>query len=229
MIADFVKREYRNCRRNLITSARYGAHRTRPGVSGNFVSPALAQLVGAADALAGGMRPSGDRARLDGHVHPRHAVSSRQSRAAPPALAAGGFGLPRLPVRIAGGGAGRLSGPHGCVRAGRRDVLRNIFLSAGTISRLRACVPKWPRRSESARTISAGRAAIAASRRLGCGSPGAKSPASIRRSESKSRPARCIARNTAPRNYARPWAKVDEANLFYVNVPYGDSGAYVWI
>jgi hypothetical protein len=23
--------------------------------------------------------------------------------------------------------------------------------------------------------------------------------------------------------------KVDEANLFYVNVPYGDSGAYVWI
>ena len=24
-------------------------------------------------------------------------------------------------------------------------------------------------------------------------------------------------------------AKVDEANLFYVNVPYGDSGAYVWI
>jgi hypothetical protein len=23
--------------------------------------------------------------------------------------------------------------------------------------------------------------------------------------------------------------KIDEANLFYVNVPYGDSGAYVWI
>jgi hypothetical protein len=24
-------------------------------------------------------------------------------------------------------------------------------------------------------------------------------------------------------------AKIDEANLFYVNLPYGDSGAYVWI
>jgi hypothetical protein len=24
-------------------------------------------------------------------------------------------------------------------------------------------------------------------------------------------------------------SKIDEANLFYVNVPYGDSGAYVWI
>jgi len=24
-------------------------------------------------------------------------------------------------------------------------------------------------------------------------------------------------------------AKISEANLFYVNVPYGDAGAYVWI
>ncbi len=27
----------------------------------------------------------------------------------------------------------------------------------------------------------------------------------------------------------RALGKVDEANLFYVNAPYGDSGAYVWI
>ncbi len=65
--------------RILVTSPRYGAPQRGPGLSGNFDSSAFAQLVGAADALARGVHPSGKRAPLDGHVYPGHAVPSRQS------------------------------------------------------------------------------------------------------------------------------------------------------
>jgi len=66
-------------RRNLIPSARYGAPRTRPGLSGNFVPPAVTQLVGTANALACGMHPPRKRACVDGDLHPRYSLSSRQS------------------------------------------------------------------------------------------------------------------------------------------------------
>src|SRR5579864_3384056 len=65
--------------RILVTSPRYGAPQRGPGLSGNLDSSAFAQLVGAADALARGVRPSGERTRLDGHVHPGYAVPSRET------------------------------------------------------------------------------------------------------------------------------------------------------
>src|ERR1035437_5693878 len=69
--------------RNLITSPRYGAPRIGPSLSRNFVPPEIAQLVGAADALAGRMHPPRNRSFLDGDIHPRYAVSTRQSCATP--------------------------------------------------------------------------------------------------------------------------------------------------
>ena len=44
---------------------------------------------------------------------------------------------------------------------------------------------------------------------------------------SKPRPGRFFAPSTEPRNCARPWDNCEEANLFYVNAPYGESGAYI--
>src|SRR6266581_5349663 len=105
----------RATRRNLIPSARYGASCTRPGLSGNFVSPAVAQLVGAADALARGMHPPREWQYLDGDIHPRYAVSTRQSCATPETHKTGGLALPRLPGDAAGAGAGRSSRPRGGV------------------------------------------------------------------------------------------------------------------
>ena len=32
-----------------------------------------------------------------------------------------------------------------------------------------------------------------------------------------------------PQKLLESFARTAEANLFYVNVPYGDAGAYVWI
>src|SRR5580693_4112650 len=77
----------------LVTSPRYGAPQRGPGLSGNLDSSAFAQLVGAADALARGVRPSGERTPLDGHVHPGYPVPARQSQVAPPPRAAGSFRL----------------------------------------------------------------------------------------------------------------------------------------
>ena len=86
--------------RILVTSRRHGAHWFGPGLSGNFDSSALAQIVGAADELARGVHPSGKWASLDGHVYSRHAVPSRQTQVAARSRAAGSFRLLRLPGRF---------------------------------------------------------------------------------------------------------------------------------
>src|SRR5260370_34789094 len=80
---------FRALSRILVTSPRYGAHQRGPGLSWNIDSSAFAQLVGAADALARGVHPSGKRTPLDGHVHSGHAVPPRQSQVAPRSRAAG--------------------------------------------------------------------------------------------------------------------------------------------
>src|SRR5712664_765177 len=90
--------------RILLTSPRYGAPQRGPGLSGNLDSSAFAQLVGTADALAGGMHPSGKRTPLDGHFHPRYFVPPGQSQIAPQSRASRSLGLLRLPEGSSGAG-----------------------------------------------------------------------------------------------------------------------------
>ena len=86
--------------RILVTSPRYGAPQRGPGLSGNLDSSAFAQFVGAADALARGVRPPGKRAPLDGNFHPGYAVSSRQGQVAAQSRAAGSLRLLRLRLAV---------------------------------------------------------------------------------------------------------------------------------
>src|ERR1700680_1326194 len=63
---------FRALSRILVTSPRYGASQRGSGLSGNNDTSAFAQLVGASNALAGRVHPSGKRTPLEGHVCPAH-------------------------------------------------------------------------------------------------------------------------------------------------------------
>src|SRR5579863_7798368 len=97
----------------LVPSPQHDATSCGPGLSGDIDSSAFAQFVGAADALASGVYPSGKRTPLDRHLHSGYALSSRQGQVAPKSRAAGSFRLPRLPDWPAGGGAGGFAEPGG--------------------------------------------------------------------------------------------------------------------
>ena len=196
--------EARKSWRNLIPSAKYGAHRTGSGLSGTFVSPALAKLAGAADALA---RRSASIWR-PGTSGWRHSFPTRCTCAAKQRHR-------RQPLRpevsvcldcLSGLLEAELAAYPGRVVAFEPDgetftqyffVGRGRFRGRGPASRS-GCRDRKARRHVQ-RPVQR----LRRRRPRGCGSPGAKFPASIRPTESRKLPALCIARNMAPQNCAR--------------------------
>ena len=98
---------------NLVPSRYRVAPYARTGLSGHRIPPAHPHLVGTADAHAAGVRASGERSYLDGHVPSGYPVSARQGRGAAPAGASHGVALPRVPARQARDRSGRLCRPRG--------------------------------------------------------------------------------------------------------------------
>ena len=174
------------------------------------------------------MHSSGRGMRLDRNAAAGYVVLEREAGAAQRCGPAGNHTVPRVPGERGACGSGIVRGARGGVRTGSGTFHAVFFCGAGGF-----------RGSGTAAGSGAGDCCAAERSATVCGECGFPAkwlwfsreqvPSLDEVEKIAAAPGEWYCAKHGARNLLAAFARIADANIFYMNLPYGEAGAYVWI